>query len=178
MAVLVEAISVIVKTSTIDSKYVGGTDAFVKEVPNQTLCADGELARVGFMTPDDVGGYIDALESKGLVHLIDGESVDFVVADQQRGFTAPCSWAEIGRVPLDDDEKQSVVACQLVDAVSDQLICPDDWQYEGSLSNTYGFVPTEHADRSLLFLRTEDGMDVYLNELTVEEVFVGRTSKL
>ena len=175
MAVLVEAISVIVKTSVIESKYPDGNESFLADVPNQTLCADGELARVGFMTPDDVGVFIDILEAKGLVHLNGSEAVDIVVADQQSGFTTPCSWAQVGRTAIDDEEEQIITACQLVDSKCDQLVCPDDWAYEGSLSHTYGWVPTEHADRSLIFLRKEGGMTVYLNTLTGKEVFTGRT---
>ena len=175
MAVLVEAISVIVKGSVIESKYPGGNDAFLADVPNQTLCTDGELARVGFMTPDDVGTFIDILEAKGLAYLDSGEAADMVVADQQSGFTTPCSWAEVGRITIDDAEKQIITACRLVDSKLDEVVCPDDWAYDGSLSHTYGWVPTEHADRSLVFLRNEGNMTVYLNTLTGKEVFTGRT---
>ena len=54
---------------------------------------------------------------------------------------------------------------------------PDGWVYEGSLSQTFGFVPTENADKSLKFLRHENGLDVYYSELTGKEVFVGRTGE-
>jgi len=65
MAVLVEAISVIVRRKAIDHSYPGGWDAFVAEVPNKTLCADDQLARVGFMTPQDVQNFIRALGDRG-----------------------------------------------------------------------------------------------------------------
>jgi len=61
MAVLVEGISIILKASAITDKYPGGWESFKAEVPNQTLCADGELIRIGFMSPDDVKGFIDDL---------------------------------------------------------------------------------------------------------------------
>ena len=44
MAVLVEAISVIVRRNAIESKYRCGWKAFVDDVPNSTLCADDEIA--------------------------------------------------------------------------------------------------------------------------------------
>jgi len=47
MAVLVEAISAIIRVRTIEEIYPGQWPAFVKAVPNQTLCSDNELARVG-----------------------------------------------------------------------------------------------------------------------------------
>jgi len=48
MAVLVEAISVIVRRDAINRSYDGGWAGFLSHVPNNTLCADHELARVGF----------------------------------------------------------------------------------------------------------------------------------
>jgi len=46
MTVLVEGISVIIKREVIERKFPGGWQDFVKDVPNQTLCADDELARI------------------------------------------------------------------------------------------------------------------------------------
>jgi hypothetical protein len=57
----------------------GGVKAFTAEVPNGSLCADGELARVGFMTPDDARGYVKHLEPRGLKYLEDRNAVDIVV---------------------------------------------------------------------------------------------------
>jgi hypothetical protein len=54
MAVLVEAISVVVRRDAIDRSYEGGWVAFVSSVPNATLCTDDQLARVGFMDPKAV----------------------------------------------------------------------------------------------------------------------------
>lgn len=45
MAVLVEAISVIVRRDAIRGKYPGGWQGFVAAVPNGTLCYDDDLAR-------------------------------------------------------------------------------------------------------------------------------------
>lgn len=174
MAVLIEAISVVVKMSALCERYPGGWEAFRDNSPNQTLCADGQLARVGFMTPDDVEAFIEELESDGLVYLLDGDSQDIVVADQQRGFDAPCSWAECGDIEINGN---SIKACQAVEDDSHQLMYPDGWQFEGSLSQTYIFAPSEEVDKSLKFLRNEDGLDVYLNMMTGKEVFLGRTRK-
>ena len=46
MAVLVEAISVIVQRDAIEKRFHGGWREFENAVPNSTLCADDELARV------------------------------------------------------------------------------------------------------------------------------------
>ena len=177
MAVLVEAISVVIRKAAIHEKYPGGWDAFTENAPNQTLCADSSLARVGFMTPIDVETYIKYLEKKGLTFLEDGEACDFVVVDQQRGFTSPCKWAAFGHVNLDDDPAKRVAGCRLLGGPGEPLLQPYGWKYEGSLSQTYGFVPVGSEDKSLKFLRHEDGMDVYLNLLTGKEVYMGRVSE-
>jgi hypothetical protein len=57
MAVLIEAISVFVRVDAIRERYSGGWEAFREAVPNQTLCCDDELARIGFMNPADVERY-------------------------------------------------------------------------------------------------------------------------
>jgi hypothetical protein len=68
VAILVEAISVVIKRSAIDKNFPGGWDAFVEDCPNQTLCADSGLSRVGFMSPVDVESYVKHLEEIGLVY--------------------------------------------------------------------------------------------------------------
>jgi len=83
MTVLVEGISVIIKREVIERKFPGGWQAFVRDVPNQTLCADDELARIGFMLPNDVQSYISHLENFGLIFQQNEQAVDMVVADQQ-----------------------------------------------------------------------------------------------
>lgn len=100
MAVLAEAISVIVRRDSIERRLPGGWSAFVRSVPNATLCDDGIIARVGFMDPRDVGRYIDWLERKGLVFVRDGKTIDLAVVDQFTGPTAPCEWLEFGRFPF------------------------------------------------------------------------------
>jgi len=174
MAILLEAISVIERISAIHDRYPGGWKAFRDTAPNQTLCADNQLARIGFMSPVDVESFVKELERIGLVYLKNGESIDIAVADQQKGFACKCSWADCGSVTVDGN---NIKACQAVGDDSFQLMTPDGWKYQGSLSQTYGFAPTEHADKSLMFLRHEDGQDVYLNTLTGKEVYLGRTGE-
>jgi len=69
MAVLVEAVSVIIKASAIQEKYPGGWKKFKANLPNRTMCTDGELIRVGFMVPGDARAFVRELESFGFVSL-------------------------------------------------------------------------------------------------------------
>ena len=175
MAVLVEAISAIIRRESINAKYPNGWDGFVFDVPNNTLCADEDIARVGFITPKDVKSFVRRLEEYGFKFIEDNKSVDIAVVDQQRGFTVKCDWLEFGHVNLSDTSKKCA-ACRIIGRKSTQLITPDGWEYEGSLSQTFGYVSSEHIDRSLKFLRHENDMDVYLNLLNGEAVYIGRTS--
>lgn len=176
MAVLVEAMSVIVRRNSIEEKYPGGWQAFVEAVPNETLCGDDEIARIGFMTPNDVNGYIRQLQMNGLVFVKDGRSVDIAVGDQVSGITSPCDWLEFGHINLTATGSR-IAACRLVGSKLMSVSTPDGWKYEGSLSHKYVFVSSEYVDEGMKFLRHENGVDVYLNLLTGEEVFAGRTNK-
>ena len=174
MAVLVEAISVLIRADAIAARYPGGWETFAKAAPNKTMCADGELARIGFMTPNNVAAFIAQLESQGLRHVVEGKAADMVVVDQQRGASSASDWVEIGRVGL--NSQHTVVAGRLVGSANKQVVTPGGWLYEGSLSHTFGFVPEGLVQKSLKFLRHKNGLDVHRNDLTGREIFIGRSA--
>ena len=174
MAVLIEATSVVVRVDALLQKFSGGWDAFKSVVPNQTLCADNEIVRVGFMSPQDVELFIKKLQDEGLEFLREGQAIDIAVADQMRGLTSACPWLEFGQVDM-SGKGQRVAACRLLGSQLTQVVTPPGWKFEGSLSSTFGFVPSEHATKEMKFLRHENGLDVYLNPLTGKEMYVGRT---
>jgi hypothetical protein len=176
MAVLVEAISVIVRRRAIDAKFPGGWAAFAADAPNRTLCSDGEIARVGFMSPADVETYVQSLEKLGLTHTEGEKAIDLAVLDQMRGPAVPVDWLEFGHVELTRTGGK-VAACRLTGSRVASIMLPEGWEYEGSLSQTYGFIPAGEVDKSLEFLRHENGMDVFLNRLTGKEVYIGRTGE-
>ncbi len=175
MAVLIEAISVVIRADVLTEKIPGGWDEFKRLVPNKTLCADNEIVRVGFMVPQDVEAFVDRLETMGLKYLRNGKAVDIAVVDQVRGPTAKCEWLEFGRVNIVDSETE-VSTCRLVGSKSSEVVTPPGWIFEKSLSSTFGFVPTDQVGTELKFLRHENGLDVYLNSITGKEVYIGRTS--
>ncbi len=129
MAVLVEAISVIMRADAIRDRYPSGWPGFEKNVPNETLCCDNELARVGFMNPNDCESFVDGLGRVGIVYLNDGNSQDIVVADQMQGFTTPCDWAEFGRIEMKPDQPVSAARTNEVGEVRElgvnQVLDPD-----------------------------------------------------
>lgn len=186
MAVLVEAISVVMRRIAIDAKYPGAWAAFVDEAPNRTLCYDSDLARVGFMTPQDVGAYIECLEKHGLAFITNGKAHDIVVVDQQEGPTVKCEWLEFAQLPF-GGAGGKVSACWLfegpriasglhIPGAAMDLHTPPGWTFEGSLSQRFGFVPNQDLKSRLQFLRSDNGIDVFLDLDTGKEVFVGRTN--
>ncbi|WP_257165528.1 hypothetical protein [Bradyrhizobium sp. SRS-191] len=176
MAVLIEAISVVVKLSSLFERSPAGWEDLKTSVPNNTLCSDNELARVGFMMAEDVRPFVESLTAScGLIHIAGGEAVDVVVVDQLAGPKSKCSWIEYGHLNLGGNPKMRVAACRLKGSKLTQIFTPEGWEFEQSLSRSYGFVPGGSEAKSLTFLRRQDGVDVYLNTLTGKEVYVGRT---
>ena len=172
MAVLAEAISVVIKLDKLLEAFEGNWPAFAATVPNATLCADTQLARVGFMRPEAAKDFVLSLEQRGLTYLNDGKAQDIVVVDQIRGPMSACGWIEFGQVNLDGNPSTRVAMCRLAGSTLTNIACPNDWTFAESLSATFGFVPTAQKDRSLRFLRRDNGLDVYFNPLTGQEVFV------
>lgn len=173
MAVLVEAISVIVRRPAIAERFRGGWPAFLDAIPNATGCYDDDLARVGFMSPYDVEAFISELEAGGLVFRSDGQAADIAVVDQLRGPAVPTPWLEISTIEV-FKPRLKVKACWLKGTKLDGISMPSGWRFEGSLSEKPGFVAEGADGDRLKFLRHEGGNDVYLDLNTGKELFVGR----
>jgi hypothetical protein len=171
MAVLIEAISLVIKREAIQRDFAGGWEAFLSSVPNGSFCSDEDLARVGFMDPTDVRAYVAALEAHGLTFQQEGMAVDLAVVDQLRGTTIPAPWLEIGRFHING---WHIVACWPKGSTPDGISFPAGWQYEGSISQRSNFVADEDRDDRVKFLRREDDIDVYEDLRTGKEVFIGR----
>jgi hypothetical protein len=130
MAVLVEALSVIVQNRTIEEKYPGGMTAYWTDCPNGTFCNDEYLSRVGFTMPFDVQQFLNPLMGMGFRFVEEGESQEIVVVDQEDGPTAPCRWLKVGDHP--DGFQYAALAGDLGDRVAK----PQDWTLERSLTIT------------------------------------------
>ncbi|MBC3919144.1 hypothetical protein H8L32_16755 [Undibacterium sp. CY18W] len=111
MAVLIEAISVVLRCESIVNRFSGGVEHFMSSIPNKTLCSDGELASVSFMVPADVKSYVEYLVRQGLVFKNDGIAMDLVVVDQRRGMTSDCDWAIFGEADWNNNPKCPISVC-------------------------------------------------------------------
>lgn len=163
MAVLCEAISVIIKKHSIEKYYRGGWDYFLENIPNSTMCTDEILVRIGFMSPVEVQEYVEELVANGLQFqppTIGGLSIglrkkdDITVVDQQKGPMVECGWIEFGHLPV-DREGGTISACWLFEGERHgygihmpakdaeegmEVATPNGWSYESSLSKEYTFV--------------------------------------
>jgi hypothetical protein len=177
MSVLIEAISVVVLRETIARRYDGGWPSFVANAVNRTLCADSEVARLGFMHPDDVSAYVAHLERRGFVFLgPTGEAVDIVVVDQLEGPTTPCRWIEFFHQELPNGGVVS--AARLRGSQEKGLFCPDGWTFEHSLSKEHTFIPGTDLPKNMAFTGVEGNTFTIVDEVTGEELYIGRTSTL
>lgn len=141
MAVLLEAISVVIRRSVIDARYPGGWNAFVEAAPNATLCADDHIVRIGFMEPAHVEDFVIALEPHDIVFVADDAARDMAVIDQQHGPLVKCDWLEFGRIKLPTGDDHIVGAGRLAGDTADVLSTPADWTYEGSPTQMFGLEP-------------------------------------
>lgn len=130
MAVLIEAISVVVPNRVIDARYPGGIAAYRADVPNSTFCTDGSLTRVGFMSPLDVKEFHSRLASRiGVAIPTGGEWFDLAAVDQFEGPTLPTPWLQVGEV-------DGVAAAWLEGEIPGPLAAPANWKPGDSKSMT------------------------------------------
>lgn len=174
MAVLVEGISLVLKVTSLEELYSGGSERFIEDSPNSTCCSDSELVRIEFMSPVETETFVSQLSRFGFVYIENGNAKDLVVIDQQRGMSAQCDWAEFGRIDLDGDQNKKVSVCRLVGSQIKQMMTPEDWVYEDSLSSKFMFVESGHVPEFLDFLRHKNGLDVHRDIRTGKKVYASR----
>jgi len=183
MPVLIEGISVVVRRDAIGRSFVGGWHGFLQLVPNQTLCYDDELARVGFMNPSDVGEFVAALERGGMQFVVDSEARDLAVVDQRTGPTTTVRWLRV-RTVESFELGGKIQICELVGGTAGapsqpgfEVALPPQWRYAGSLSESHVYVPRPEASGRLLHLRNDGQVESYVDFASGKVVFAGRTGR-
>jgi tetratricopeptide (TPR) repeat protein len=166
VAVLIEGFSVVVRNATLAAKYPGGTDAYARDCPNNTFCADEHVSRVGFMHPSDAERFIAELAAKGLTPTRDGRAEDIALTAQDSGFMRPCDWLELARY------KGTPIAW-LAGTPHGNLHAPPGWAPEKGPR----YMTAEEAKQLLEFVRTEDNVDVYRDKVSGQLMYVGRTAR-
>jgi hypothetical protein len=168
MSVLVQAISVVIRNSTVEEKYPGGLRGYRDDCPNQTFCADEHLCRVGFMVPEAVGDFVTELQSHGLEFAETGDFTDIAVVDQMTGPTAPCPWLCFGQHP------DGYSLAWLIGTDPHGMYVPDGWTVEraGAISR---FEEDELDD--LVPLKDDNGLVEVLDPKTGKTSFIANFAK-
>jgi len=175
MPVLIETLSVVIKRKAIKEKYPGGLSAFEVNAPFSGpvdfFCADDDLAKVGFMTPADVGWFCDRMAEYGIGS--PEKPTDLVVvAACTEAPTRPCDWIEIIRYQLDEGV---VLAARLKGSNDDTLVVPEGWAYETSATKNTRFTLNEDFAASLVYVGpAAGGLDAYREKATGELRYIGR----
>ena len=156
MSVVAEALSVVIQNATLERSFPDGLDGYRRHCPNATLCSDGRLTRVGFMSPHDVNAFCRSLRDLFGFALVDeqGAFVDIAVVDQMTGPTATCSWLEF------EVTAEGVSHCWLSGTPQGELAVPEGWTAEGS--RTMRWVPNEDVPNMLMENRAPDSIRRFL----------------
>lgn len=93
MPIPIEFINLIIRKSTLEAKYQGGLEQFIKDVPNQSFREDNELVRFGCMNSSDLERFIDLTLERGLEYK-ENETDDFVIINSYSGASWKVSWLE------------------------------------------------------------------------------------
>jgi hypothetical protein len=171
---LVEGITVVIRCRAILQSYTGGQAKFMADIPNSSIRADGELAAVTFMTPSTARNYVHTLEEHGLKYFDGEQARDLVVVDQRTGLRAPCTWAVFGSTNWNDNDGQLISICQFTPSSVGEVVSPQGWKYEGSLSAQGIYVPADNIPPDLRLLRQEQDRDVFWDEARERELYVYR----
>jgi hypothetical protein len=170
MAVLAEALSVIVRVEVLNARLDGGVVSYYAMIPNRTFCTDGRLTRVGFMLPDDVKAFVENLQGLGLQLRDESGFLEIAVVDQLSGPTLPCGWLRFDRHP------QGFSSVRLADESPDSgLAIPDGWTSEQSKG--LQFISNEDMDDQLITICEDQGDVVLLDTQTGRERYLARINR-
>jgi hypothetical protein len=162
VAVLCEAISVIVPVEVLNRRYPGGLAGYEADVPNATFCCDAVLTRVGFMAPIDTQQWAEQVQDFGVVlRAQDDTFAEMAVVEAPSGLTLPCHW-------LDTEVIDEVMWAWVAGSAQGELVAPKGW----SPSGQWVFIPNEELPGVPMV--SEDGIDVLLDPQTGQPGYVGR----
>lgn len=166
MAVLIELFSVVVRNSTLEARYPGGLEAYRRDCPNRTFCADEWLSRIGFMVHSDAEVFMAQLAAKGLTPSRDDAAEDVALVRPVDGALRPCPWLEIGHWG-------KVAVAWLAGTKRGDLHAPAGWNADASAECR----SSDELKEQMEFVRSEGALDVYRDRRTGQELYTGRTAR-
>ncbi len=163
MAVLAEMYSVIIRVSTLESYFPGGVQTYIETCPNQSLCCDGEICRVGFMSWADVETFGEYLEASGF----NPGAGAVAVTREDKGLVEPCDWLEFEHV-------DGTPVARLLGSTSDSLAIPPNWSPGDENELTHETEIQANWDR----VDKNGGVETYMHRETGQIRYVGRAEAL
>ena len=141
MSLVIEAIYLLVRVSTINERLAGGLEAFKTLCPNKTYATDGELAGCGFMSIEDLNHFAVRLVENGFSREIDEPYSDMVLADMKDGLRAPTSWCVFERIPYPGRPGLTLATARLVGGSVEGFKAYDGWNPERNMNLDYQLSP-------------------------------------
>lgn len=164
MSVLVEAICVVVRRTSLNRKFPGGVDAFLSRASSRLssehryICSDESFVCLSYYTPDAADRGAAPLIEAGLTEIEGDEFVDFAMVDQQYGPTLPCHWLAWSRDP------EGFTCAWLAGELPGELSAPREWTPEQS-RRLARFDIRNIPDRAMK-LADENGVETWLDFMT------------
>lgn len=93
MPIPIEFINLIIRKSTVETKYKGGLEQFVMDIPNQSFREDEDLVRFGCMNSSDLERFIELILERGLEYK-EMDTDDFVIINTYSGLSWKVNWLE------------------------------------------------------------------------------------
>ena len=174
MAVLVEGFTVIVRKEALERNFPGGLDAYQRQLPNGTYCADEQLCRVGFMAQADAMAHARHLVAAGLQGPVDGPSPELAIVSAATGHLIPCDWLELQvRWYPHGGQQVGVTVAKLPGADVTQFNAPAGWRpapmtliSPEDLMATYELVKVERKGGG--------SVETYRHRQTGDLIYIGR----
>ncbi|MFN8548526.1 MAG: hypothetical protein U0527_11355 [Candidatus Eisenbacteria bacterium] len=117
------------------------------------------------MDGERVDAVLAVLEEHGFLVAEEERFQDLAVVDQVLGLSLPCDWLEFDSAPGEP------AFCWLRGEPRGALVVPVNWRYEHSLSRRFGRASSAPTDERYCWLRSEEGVEVYRDSETGQEVF-------
>lgn len=170
MAILIEALSLVIRVQAIDSKFQGGWDAFVGRFGGPYLCTDGELARLSATSGAEAMDLAAMLEGYGLVFR-DGAGVhqDMIIVEQLRGPAADCDWLEWGSV-IKHGFPLSVA--RMAGSFENEVATPPNWAFDFSPSDLHRRVEKHDLPKDARYVGHNQGLHIYAEPNSPRRLYV------
>ena len=177
MAILLEAINVVIKREMVETKCKGGFLGLLEDISYFKLPfhMDRELFRIGFGDPDTLHRFLPALGKRGL-----NFTDDWCIVDMMSGPTRPCNWLGFGRqmffkngsnigVSFDSysigwlkSKTHSGIVCN--ENFEYTIAAPKDWNFSNAISNIHN-TPGEETRKLLIGLGLPNGLVQFVDDI-------------